>query len=172
MSNSDSDNETSSNIKAGNQMPVILPIASMHTNEDEPKEPKTRKKRTYKITEKVRQRNIAASKMAAKKRDEERAKLKEYEMLKAVKTISKEDAEEIFNSKLSAIEERLKKLTEPKEEVKQKEPEVLPIIKEEPEDTAYLSASSTDSQKRSSSRFVKRDISPNVSRLSERFKRF
>lgn len=150
--------------KARNQMPVIQAVPSSNSNG------KARKKYVYKeTTQKMRERNLAASRKAQENRKANKAKLAEYEVLKSMKTISKEDAEELLNSRFNALEERLKKLTEvPALPCSTK----LNDIKEEPEDTAYLSSGSTDSQKRTSTRFSKREFSPSVSRLSERFKRF
>lgn len=159
MSDSESSAEEQPESSSRNQLPTIQPIQN-----------KPPKKRIYtRTTDKMRERNLAASKKAQESRKANKAKLAEYELLKSVKTISREDAEELLNSRFNALEERLKKLTEKREPEPEK---VLPIIKEEPEDTAYLSTGSTDSQKRANARFAKRDISSNVSRLSERFKRF
>lgn len=181
-----SDSEKSENEQVGNEedilssrnkLPVIQPIQN-----------KPPKKRIYtRTTDKMRERNLAASKKAQEVRKANKAKLAEYELLKSMKTISKEDAEELLNTRFNALEEKLKKLTEKPEPIPETEkvlpsstspgiwnkfPLTLNDIKEEPEDTAYLSSSSVDSQKRTSSRFIKRDTSPQVSRLSERFKRF
>lgn len=140
----------------GTQMPVILAIDADSN--------KRRGRRKYTTSEKVVQRNRIANAASVKKLKENQEKLKEYEILKKTKTLTKEEADELLSTKLSQVEAKL-------DEIANKQiMAVPPILKPIQEDSSGYSSS--DSQKRVSERFSKRDVSPQVSRLSERFKRF
>lgn len=165
MASIDCENETAKSCRdesnIGTQMPVILAIDDTGN--------KRRGRRKYTTTDKVIQRNKVANEASVKKLRQNQQKLQEYEILKTAKTLTKEDAKELFSSvsqQFNQVEAKLEAIAKQQVQVPSTSFAPLETISEDP--TGYTS----DSQKRFSDRFVKRDVSPAVNRLNDRFKRF
>ena len=139
------------------KMPVIIPI-------DEKPAPRymrtyQRPRKTdkpYKVSEKVIERNRRTAKKNSERRAEDKRKLEEYEKLMQAKSLTRDEADQLLNEKLVALEERITS------KVKVSVPKIAPIP-EEPQ--GYTS----DSQRRFSSRFKVQPASPIG---YDRFRRF
>lgn len=153
----ESDNENVEVEETKPKMPVILPI------DEAPK----KTKRKYTITDKVKQRSAKNREMFQKLNAENRQKLKDYEKYVKGKTgLSKEEVEELLNSKFNELTSKLEELTVSSRKQEQV-PEVLPTIPEE-ENEIYQSDGGSY-YKRVNSRFAKEYETPTYTRF-RRFK--